>query len=122
MKKYRATRKKESEKCYDSLDDGDVDKGDLMNVVFEIFSKRKKFNYDLGERIRLYIGFVGPVCKFLRCCDCKRMIQNNKLYEKAKERLEAECDIVEVMDQVRRSKNFQRNFLSRRQKILLKFD
>jgi len=50
------------------------------------------------------------------------MIQNYKLYERAKERLEAECDIVEIMNQVRRSKNFQRNFLSRRQKILLRFD
>jgi hypothetical protein len=50
------------------------------------------------------------------------MIRMNKIFEKAKGRLDQDCDIIEVMDQVRKSKNFQRNFLSRQQKILLKFD
>jgi hypothetical protein len=95
-----------------------------MTMAFDIFSKRKKFEYDLKERIMIYFGFMGPVFKFLRCkCfNYERMIHVKKIFERAKERLETDCDIIEVMDQVRKSKNFQRNFLSREQKILLKFD
>ena len=37
-------------------------------------------------------------------------------------RLDNECDIIDVMEQVRKSKNFLRNHLKREQKILLKFD
>jgi hypothetical protein len=33
-----------------------------------------------------------------------------------------DCDLIDVMREVRMSKNFQRNFLSREQKILLMFN
>jgi hypothetical protein len=93
-------------------------------MVFDIFSKRKKFEYNLKERFVLYLGFLGPVLRFLRCrcLNYDHMIHMNKIFQKAKKRLDHDCDIIEVMDQVRKSKNFQRNYLSRQQKILLKFD
>ena len=50
------------------------------------------------------------------------MIEVNKIFEKAVGRLDNECDIIDVMEQVRKSKNFMRNHLRREQKILLKFD
>ncbi len=50
------------------------------------------------------------------------MIEVNKIFEKAVGRLDNECDIIDVMEQVRKSKNFLRNHLRREQKILLKFD
>jgi len=50
------------------------------------------------------------------------MIHVNKVFERAQDRLNKDTDIIEIMDQVRKSKNFQRNFLKREQKILLKFD
>jgi len=101
-----------------------VDKSDLLTIVFDIFSKRKQFTYYLTERVRLYLGFLGKACKILRCRICKltELIRTNKMFERAKEQLDKDCDIIEMMDQARKSKNFQRNFLSHRQKILLKFD
>jgi len=95
-----------------------------MTVVFDIFSKRRRFNFDLENRCALYCGFVARMCKFLRCrsSSIDHINRINDMFEKAKGRMENECDIIEIMDQIRRSKNFQRNFLSHRQKILLKFD
>lgn len=95
-----------------------------MTMVFDIFSKRKKFEYNLKERMILYLGFLGPILRCLRCkfFDYDHMIRKTKIFEEAKSRLDQDCDIIEIMDQVRKSKNFLRNFLSRQQKILLKFD
>lgn len=72
----------------------------------------------------LYFAFLGPILKFLRCrfFDYDHMIHMKKIFEKATSRVNEDCDIIEVMDQVRKSKNFQRSFLNRQQKILLKFD
>ena len=72
----------------------------------------------------LYFGFLGPVLKCLRCrCfNYENIIRVKKIFEKAKGCRDDECDIIDIMDQVRRSKNFQRNFLTRQQKILLKYD
>ena len=36
--------------------------------------------------------------------------------------MEKECDIIDIMEQVRTSKNFLKNYLTREQKILLKYD
>ena len=33
-----------------------------------------------------------------------------------------DCDIVEVMNQVRQSKNFRKNYMTHEEKILLRFD
>jgi len=87
-------------KCEESLDDGDVDQSDIATVAFDIFSKRNRFNYDLKERMSLYLGFMAPVCKFLRCkcCNYDQMMRAKKIFEKAKDRLEFDCDIIEVMD------------------------
>jgi len=57
-----------------------------------------------------------------KACKFTELIRTNKMFERAKEQLDKDCDIIEIMDQSRKSKNFQRNFLSHRQKILLKFD
>lgn len=85
-----------------------MDEGDIKTMVFDIFSSRKKFTYDLRERLNLYMGFLGPVFKCLRCkCfNYERMIRNNKIFERAQDRLNKDADIIEIMDQVRKSKNF----------------
>jgi hypothetical protein len=121
---YQVNRREENAKVQDSLIDGDVDDNDIKTMVFDIFSSRKKFTYDFRERLNLYMSFLGPVFKFLRCkCfNHERMIHNSKVFERAQDRLNKDADIIEIMDQVRKSKNFQRNFLTRQQKILLKFD
>ena len=36
--------------------------------------------------------------------------------------MDKECDIICIMEQVRKSKNFLKNYLTREQKILLKYD
>jgi len=74
--------------------------------MFDIFSKRKEFDYALKERLMLYFGFTAPVFKCLRCRCFNHMIQVNKIFEKGVGRLDDECDIIDVMDQVRKSKNF----------------
>ena len=97
---YQDTITDENNKVKASLVDGNVDKTDFMTMVFDIFSKRKKFDYDLKERLMIYFGFLGPVFKFLRCrCfNYEYMIHVNKIFEMAKDRLEQDCDIIEVMD------------------------
>ena len=97
---YQDTITDENNKVKASLVDGNVDKTDVMTMVFDIFSKRKKFDYDLKERLMIYLGFLGPVFKFLRCrCfNYEYMIHVNKIFEMAKDRLEQDCDIIEVMD------------------------
>jgi hypothetical protein len=108
LRTYQDIRKSENNKVKASLVDGDVDGTDIMTMVFDIFSKRKKFDYPATERLMLYMGFLGPVLRFLRCrcLNYDHMINVKKKFEKAKYRLEQDCDIIEVMDQVRKSKNF----------------
>ena len=36
--------------------------------------------------------------------------------------MDKECDIICIMEQVRKSKNFLKNYLTREQKILMKYD
>lgn len=50
------------------------------------------------------------------------MIHNRKVFFDAKDKLEKDFDLIDVMNQVRKSKNFIKNFLSREQKILLRYD
>jgi len=91
-------------------------------MIFDMFSKRKKFEYHLNERIMLYMGFLGPVLKFLRCrCfNYDNMIRVNRMFNKAKDYLDEECDIIDIMNSVRKSNNFNQTFLTREQKILLR--
>ena len=112
---YHEIRINENDKVKASLVDGDVDQSDIMTMIFDIFSSRKKFDYYLNERVMLYFGFLGPVLRFLRCkcLNYDHMIHVKKIFDRAKGRLDDECDIIDVMDQVRKSKNFQRNFLTR---------
>ncbi len=79
-----------------------------MTMVLDIFSKRKKFEYNLKVRMILYLGFLGPILKCLRCrfFDYDHMIHMTKIFAKAKSRLDQDCNIIEIMDQVRKSKNF----------------
>ena len=67
LKSYQDIRKSENNKVKGSLVDGDVDVTDIMTMVFDIFSKRKNFDYNTTERLMLYLGFLGPVLRFLRC-------------------------------------------------------
>jgi len=85
-----------------------VDKSDIKTITFDIFSKRIQFDYELNVRVLLYLGFLGKVFQFLRCrvVNFELMNRVNKLFDKAVNRLNKECDIVEMMDQTRKSKNF----------------
>lgn len=63
----------------------------------------------------------------LKCLRCKlfdydKMIHNRAVYLKAQRKMDKDCDLIDIMEQVRGSKNFLRNFLTREQKILLKYD
>ncbi len=80
--------------------DGDVDHSDIMTMVFDIFSKRKKFDYNIKEKLMLYFGFMFNVLKFLRCrcLNLEKIHHVNKIFERAKIRLDRDCDIIEVMD------------------------
>jgi hypothetical protein len=108
------------------MEAGNLNQSDIQTIVFDIFRKRKQFNYELKERVWLYLGFLAPVLKCLSKCRrywyFENMIEVNKIFEKAVSRLDNECDIIDVMEQVRKSKNFLRSHLRHEQKILLKFD
>jgi hypothetical protein len=108
LQNYQEIRLNENNKVKSSLIDGDVDQSDIMTMIFDIFSSRKKFDYHLNERVMLYLGFLGPVLRCLRCrCfNYDHIIHVKKIFDKAKGRLDDECDIIDVMDQVRKSKNF----------------
>jgi len=75
-----------------------------MAIVFDILSKRKEFTYFLNERVRLYLGFLGKAYKIFRCRCCKfaELIRTNKMFERAKDQLDKDCDIIEMMDQSRK--------------------
>ena len=105
-----------------SLEDGVVDGEDIKSIVFDIVSKRKMFDYGLSRRFMLYFGFLAPL---IRCCSkehYEEFTRVKKNFEKAVERLENECDIIDVFDRIRKADNFLRNFLTLQQKIMLKFD
>ena len=42
---YHEIRINENDKVKASLVDGDVDQSDIMTMIFDIFSSRKKFDY-----------------------------------------------------------------------------
>ena len=105
-----------------SFEDGVVDREDIRNIVFDIVSKRKMFDFDLSERFMLYFGFLAPL---IRCCSKhyhEKITRVKKHFEHAVKRLENECDIIDVFNRIREAENFLRNFLSLQQKIMLKFD
>jgi hypothetical protein len=62
----------------------------------------------------------------MKCCLCrniKKVVEKkNKLFKKASERFDEDLDVIKVMQSIRTSSNFRRNFMTREQKILLKFD
>ena len=93
-------------------------------MVFEIFSGRKKFVYDFKQRLNLYFGQFGKILKSMSCklFDYEGMMHNMKVYKKAAATIDKDCDIIDVMNCVRKTKNFTRNFMTREQKILMKFD
>jgi hypothetical protein len=65
-----------------------------------------------------------PILKCLkcRCFNQEKMLHTRKIFKKANFKLARECDIISIMDQVRKSKSFLRNHLSHEQRILQKFD
>ena len=108
LQKFDSIRELENQKVRESLRDGGVDEDDIKNMVFDIFSSRKKFNYDFSQRLGLYLNFKLPIIDCikqgfihcLRCCrfvDYGRLMHNLKLYKKAGARLGKDCDIIEIM-------------------------
>ena len=64
---YVRTRRDENKKARESLNDGDVNDTDISTMIFEIFSSRKKFNYDFKNLLNLYMSYYAPMIKFCRC-------------------------------------------------------
>jgi hypothetical protein len=54
-------------------------------MAFEIFSRRKRIVYGLKELFTLYMGFLTPILKCLRCrCfNLEKMLHNRRIFEKA---------------------------------------
>jgi hypothetical protein len=50
------------------------------------------------------------------------MMQRRKIFKKGIMKIGKECDLLSMMNQARRSKNFLKNYLTHEQKILQKFD
>ena len=121
---FKDTKSAEVKQAQDSLRDGDVDESDIKTMVFEIFSGRKKFVYGFKQRVNLYFGFLGKILKTMNCkmFDYDLMMHNRKVFSRATATIDKDCDIIDVMNCVRKTKNFTRNFMNREQKILMKFD
>ena len=47
LQTYRHTRAQENKKAKESQVNCDIDESDIMSMVFDIFSRRKKFEYNL---------------------------------------------------------------------------
>ena len=77
-------------------------------MVFEIFSGRKKFLYDFKQKLNLYFGHFGKIFKLMKCklFDYDLMIHNKKVFKKASATIDKDCDIIDVMNCVRKTKNF----------------
>jgi len=85
LKKYVDDMELNRKKTLKSLKDGNIDNEDISNITFDIFSTKKKFVYDLRERIMLYFGFLAPIIK---CCPWgksyhEEMNRVNKIFEQA---------------------------------------
>jgi hypothetical protein len=48
-------------------------------------------------------------------------MQRRKIFKKGVIKIGKECDLLQMMNQARRTKNFLKNYLNHEQKILLKF-
>ena len=82
-------------------------------MIFDIFSTRREFEYNSYQRCNLYFAWLGYLFKCLRCkcVDYDLMIHNRKVFFDAKDKLEKDFDLIDVMNQVRKSKNFIKNLL-----------
>ena len=80
--------------------------------------------YGFKELFTLYMGFLAPILKCFRCrCfNLDKMLNTRRIFKKANKKIGRECDLLSIMEQVRRSKSFLRNYMSHEQKILHKFD
>jgi len=78
----------------EKINEGKIEKGNIASLLFEIYSTRQKFVYDLKERFKLYFGF-------LKCCLCSKIKtvveRKNKLFKKASERFDEDLDVIKVM-------------------------
>ena len=119
--KYYIIRHKEQIDVLAALNESKVADKDIRAIVFDMFSRRKKFVYDLSKRIILYLGYLGYMLRFCRCkrFDADSIIYQKKTYQRAVELIEKDCDIKNIMDVTRRYSNFENNFLTNKQKLLL---
>ena len=105
-----------------SLADGDVDKEDIKDIIFDIFSSRNKFTFHFFERCFIYFVKLEPLFRCFKCLCAKRIRRSIKMFDKAEGKYTEKLDILNVMGVVNNSGNFLKSFLTREQKILLKFD
>jgi hypothetical protein len=56
------------------------------------------------------------------CFNINKLMQRRKIFKKGIMKIGKECDLLSIMNQARRSKNFLKNYLTQEQKILQKFD
>lgn len=65
--RYSIIRTKENMMVHNHLEESKIDDNDIRSIVFDIFSRRKKFMIDFGKRITLYFGFLAYLLRFFRC-------------------------------------------------------
>ena len=96
-----------------SLADGDVDKEDIKDIIFDIFSSRNKFTYHFFERCFIYFVKLEPLFRCFKCLCAKRIRRSIKIFDKAEGKYTEKLDILNVMRVVNNSGNFLKSFLTR---------
>jgi hypothetical protein len=104
------------------LKDGDIDTNDIKDIMFDVFRGRNKFTYHFSERFWIYFMKLEPFFRCLKCWFARKIRHSIKMYDEAEGRYKEKLDILNIMGVVNNASNFMKNFLTREQRILLKFD
>jgi hypothetical protein len=81
--------------------------------MFDVFSGRNKFTFNLAERFWLYFIKLEPFFRFLKCPCARRIRHSVRIYDKAEGKYTDKLDILTVMGVVNNAGNFMKNFLTR---------
>ncbi len=95
------------------MDDGNVDKEDIKDIMFDIFSSRNKFTFDFLERISIYFVKLEPLFRCFKCLCARRVRRSIKMFDKAEGMYTEKLDILNVMSVFNNSGNFLKSFLTR---------
>ncbi len=95
------------------MDDGNVDKEDIKDIMFDIFSSKNKFTFDFLERIFIYFVKLEPLFRCFKCLCVRRIRRSIKMFDKAEGMYTEKLDILNVMSVVNNSGNFLKSFLTR---------